>query len=427
MYLRDEMEPLETLRAALARANSNASRNVYLSQDVEWSEREARGLRREDIGQQPLWGVPVSLKDCFDLEGFPTSCGSRFYVGHHGIAEKDSSVAARLRAAGAILTGKTHLHQLAYGITGENRDFGDCVQPMDSSLLTGGSSSGAAASVQEGSAMAAIGTDTGGSIRAPAALCGVAGYRSSITLNQGSVWDGGYHLAATFDTVGWLYGDLVDGPLLGNALLGVPMASAPSIAGLRVGIPDANFTRDCDEDVLHTLDLWRLRLGGQAARVESFDAATWEESLAIYAPLQASEAAAIHRGYYEHFEPVIAERLVWGASLPSEELAGLRQRLIEFREFTNSLFDRFDYLLLPCTPVATIAAGGDHTKTRGRILRYTTPPSVAGLPVVTLPEIRSGRPAGGMQLVGRMGCDAELLALSAALSGISAKSARLHP
>jgi aspartyl-tRNA(Asn)/glutamyl-tRNA(Gln) amidotransferase subunit A len=84
-------------------------------------------------------------------------------------------VAARLRAAGAVIVGKTHLHQLAYGITGENKDFGDCVQPRNAEWLTGGSSSGAAASVQEGSAMAAIGTDTGGSVRVPAALCGLAG------------------------------------------------------------------------------------------------------------------------------------------------------------------------------------------------------------------------------------------------------------
>ena len=86
----------------------------------------------------------------------------------------------QLRAAGAVIVGKTHLHPLAYGITGENPEFGDCVQPRDSGALTGGSSSGAAASVQEGSAVAAIGTDTGGSIRAPAALCGLAGYRATL-------------------------------------------------------------------------------------------------------------------------------------------------------------------------------------------------------------------------------------------------------
>ena len=92
----------------------------------------------------------------------------------------DSAVAARLRQAGAVIMGKTHLHQLAYGITGENSEYGDCVQPRDPQLFTGGSSSGSAASVQEGSAVAAIGTDTGGSIRVPAALCGLAGYRSTL-------------------------------------------------------------------------------------------------------------------------------------------------------------------------------------------------------------------------------------------------------
>ncbi|MGA8938150.1 MAG: amidase, partial [Acidobacteriaceae bacterium] len=306
MYLNNDADPLEALDAALARANHNASQNVYLSQDVEWSHGEARKLCRDDIATQPLWGVPVSLKDCFELEGFPTTCGSRFYLDHHGIAAKDSAVARKLRAAGAILTGKTHLHQLAYGITGENRDFGDCVQPLNPACLTGGSSSGAAASVQEGSAMAAIGTDTGGSVRAPAALCGVAGYRSSITLNPASLWGGGYHLAATFDTVGWLYGDLADGPLLGHALLELPVATAPAVAGLRVGCPDPGFTQDCEQTVLETLRDWRDCFEGLDASVDVFDAGAWAQSTAIYAPLQASEAAALHRGYYEHFEPVIA-------------------------------------------------------------------------------------------------------------------------
>ena len=198
-----DVSPEQALADALGGANSNASRNVYLSLAPRWSQERARRLRREDIEIQPLWGVPVSLKDCFDLAGFSTSCGSSFYRDLHGIASSDSAVAAKLRSAGAVITGKTHMHQLAYGITGENRDFGHCVQPKNDAALTGGSSSGAAASVQEGSAMAAIGTDTGGSIRVPAALCGVAGYRSSVTRNTEDLWRGGYHLAGSFDSIGW--------------------------------------------------------------------------------------------------------------------------------------------------------------------------------------------------------------------------------
>jgi Asp-tRNA(Asn)/Glu-tRNA(Gln) amidotransferase A subunit family amidase len=419
LYLRGESDPMAALNLALDRSNSNASHNVYLAQDQEWSRDEARRLRRETIDTQPLWGVPVSLKDCFDLAGFATSCGSRFYRDYHGLAAMDSTVAAKLRSAGAVITGKTHLHQLAYGVTGENSDFGDCLQPLNATHLTGGSSSGAAASVQEGSALAAIGTDTGGSIRVPAALCGIAGYRSSITLNTNHVWQGGYHLAATFDTVGWLYRDLADGPLLGHALFDLPIADTRSIDGLRIGTPHSLFMQDCAPDVLATLQFWQSRFQALQGSVASFDAGFWSEALSIYAPIQASEAAALHQGFFHHFEPVIAERLAWGAALSSAELLQRRQQLADFRAATYALFQTFDYLLLPCAPMSSIAAGADHAETRARILRYATPISLAGLPVVTLPLLRLGSPAGGLQLVGPLGSDAELLALSALLSETS--------
>jgi len=427
MYCSGEISPEVVLDGALTRADSNASHNVYLSRDEEWSRNQARRLRRDEIDVQPLWGIPVSLKDCFDLTGFGTSCGSAFYRDLHGIATSDSWVAEKLRRAGAVITGKTHLHQLAYGITGENRDFGDCLQPRDAAALTGGSSSGGAASVQEGSALAAIGTDTGGSIRVPAALCGIAGYRSSITTNTENLWRGGYHLAGSFDTLGWLYRDLRDGPLLGHALFDLPVASIPAIDGLRIGVPDASFVEGCDADVMATLRAWQSRFQELDASVGSFDALFWSEAMAIYAPIQASEAAALHEGYFDHFEPTIAERLAWGASIPPQELAQLHRRLAAFRALTHAIFENFDYLLFPCAPMASIAAGVDHAATRARILRYTAPVSLAGLPVVVLPIHRAGAPAGGVQLIGPMGSDAALLALGASLSEKFENGARLHP
>src|SRR5580704_5814785 len=197
-YTRTDMSPLTELQASLstrgpaavaqeafARANSNPGRNVYLAMDQERTLAEAEALiaRFPDPKQRPvLFGVPVAIKDCFDVAGYPTTCGSRFYAEKNGIARSDSAVVARLRQAGAVIMGKTHLHQLAYGITGENSEYGACLQPRDPHRLTGGSSSGSVASVQEGSALAAIGTDTGGSIRVPASLCGLAGYRSTLGL-----------------------------------------------------------------------------------------------------------------------------------------------------------------------------------------------------------------------------------------------------
>jgi Asp-tRNA(Asn)/Glu-tRNA(Gln) amidotransferase A subunit family amidase len=414
-YLHGETDPLSVLDTALAKANSNAGRNVYLAQNVIWARAEAAKLQYEDIERQPLWGIPISLKDCFDLAGFSTSCGSSFYREHNGIATKDSAIAERLRATGAVITGKTHLHQLAYGITGENRDFGDCVQPRNATLLTGGSSSGAVASVQEGSALAAIGTDTGGSIRVPAALCGLAGYRSSLTL-QDDLWRGGAHLAPSFDTLGWLYRDLRDGPWLAEALFSLTPSEAPSLRSLRIGVPHTEFLHDCEPDVMATLKHWQHLFSEQQVTITTFDATHWNEAFNLFAPIQAHEAAALHRGHFQHFEPAVAERLVWGANLSEPEIAGLRLKLAAFREATTALFQRFDYLLLPCSPMSALFANKDQSQTRMRILRYTTPISLAGLPAVTLPG-----DAGGLQLAGPRGSDAELLALSAKFAEGSVK------
>jgi aspartyl-tRNA(Asn)/glutamyl-tRNA(Gln) amidotransferase subunit A len=399
--------PIAELEQAFAHANSNAAHNVYLAKNAAWSHMEAERLDRNNLEAQPLWGIPVSLKDCFDLAGFPTSCGSAFYRDHKGIATADSAVATKLRATGAVITGKTHLHQLAYGITGQNADFGDCMQPLAPSQLTGGSSSGAAASVQEGSALAAIGTDTGGSIRVPAALCGLSGYRSSLSLNTPELWQGGAHLAPSFDTLGWLYRDLADGPLLGHALFDLPFATAPQLAGLTIGIPDADFLHDCDPAILTELNAWQSKLAQQHIALARFEADFWNEAMSIFAPIQASEAAAIHRGNFTHFEPPIAERLAWGESIADAELTALRARMNVFRTATNALFEGFDYLLLPCSPVTALFATDDQSEARARILRYTTPISLCGLPVVTLP--------GGMQLVAPMNEDATLLSLSSAI------------
>jgi aspartyl-tRNA(Asn)/glutamyl-tRNA(Gln) amidotransferase subunit A len=417
-YLSGETDPVTELEAALARSNANARRNTYLAQDADWSRNEARALRRENLATQTLWGIPVSLKDCFDLTGFPTSCGSSFYRTRNGIATEDSHIAQRLRLAGAVITGKTHLHQLAYGITGENADFGDCTQPNEPARLTGGSSSGAAASVQEGSALAAIGTDTGGSVRVPAALCGLAGFRSSITLNTANnafLWRGGHHLAPTFDTLGFLYSDLADGPLLAHALLQLPPAPPPDLASLRIGLPDAAFLHDCEPEVQNNYFAAQERFKRQKMRLATFSSALWSDALSILAPVQASEAAALHTGHFHHFEPAIAERLAWGASISAAELATHWQSLATFRAATTALFQQFDYLLLPCAPMSALLTGADHTETRARILRYTAPVSLCGLPTVTLPGLSpSGDPSGGLQLVAPLNHDAQLLALSAA-------------
>jgi aspartyl-tRNA(Asn)/glutamyl-tRNA(Gln) amidotransferase subunit A len=428
---RGEVTPAEVMAEALQRADASLSQlpdclkdgeppgETYLWRDADAAIRYAEALpgRFPDAAARPpLYGVPVSIKDCFDVAGTVTSCGSRFYAGLHRPAAANAWIVEQLLAAGAVVTGKTHLHQLAYGITGENEDFGDCLQPRDRTLLTGGSSSGAVASVQEGSAMVAVGTDTGGSVRVPAALCGLAGYRASHGLFPEEVcWRGGAHLAVSFDTLGLLFGDLRDGPLLGSAVFGLETVGAPAAA--RIGFAGEEFIDDCEPEVMAAYLVWKLRLAGRGARLERFEAEFWEEAKEIFMPIQASEAAALHRGHFEHFEKTIGERLAWGASLPDAELAALRARHQEFCAKTDELFQRFDFLLVPCAPVGRLVAGEDQSSTRARILRYTAPISLAGLPAVTLPgEVVGGYFGTGMQLVAAKGRDAELLAFAAAVA-----------
>ena len=408
--------PHKILEDSLARANSNTGHNVYLAQNRSWSFKQADSLHREQQAAetQPLWGIPVSLKDCFDLEGFVTTCGSKALADSRTPATEDSEVAARLRRAGAIITGKTHLPQLAYGITGENPDHGNCLQPANPSLLTGGSTSGGAASVQEGSAMAAIGTDTGGSIRVPAALCGLAGYRASTTISGEhgtNLWRGGEHLAPSFDTIGWIYRDLTDGPLLGKALFHLPEASTPQIHQLRIGLPDESFLYDCEQQVLATLEEWVSIFRSRGAQIERFDTSTWQDAKEIFMPIQANEAAALHPEPRDIFDPVIAERLRWGASLKPSELTTARERLAAFRQQSEQQLQSFDLLLLPNTPIAELRADADHSDARARILRYTMPISLLGRPAITLPGRR-----GAPQLIGKLNTDAELLALTATLA-----------
>ena len=414
-------QPAELAARAFRRSNSNATHNTYLWQDREWTLSEA--ARAEAMprgegglfgdGRPPLWGLPVSVKDCFDLKGALTSCGVRFYCNRNGIATHDSWLVERMRAAGAVITGKTHLHPLAYGITGENPDFGDCVQPGRPDALTGGSSSGAAASVMEGSAIAAIGTDTGGSIRAPAALCGLAGFRAS--LGRGD-WRGGAHLSESFDTMGWLFRDLEDAPLLESFF--APEGARRPRAPERFAMIDGSFLHDCEREIVAAMRKTADKLEGLGLRSVTIDVSrSWADSFEIYGPIQAHEAARIHAGHFAEFPPPLPERLEWGAAIKPDEIRALRRRHDDFRARIDDLLATNELLLMPATPVARLAAGADHTETRRQILRYTTPFSLAGVPVITIPC-----KAGGMQLAAARGDDEALAELAARL-GVQRKHA----
>ena len=405
--------PRELAEAALDRANRNSHQNTYLWRDPQWTLNEAE--RASAIaaaaggdfgdGRANLWGIPVSVKDCFDLAGTPTTCGVKFYREVNGIAAEDSWLVEQLREAGAVITGKTHLHPLAYGITGENPEFGDCDQPGNPGALTGGSSSGAAASVLEGSALAAIGTDTGGSIRGPAALCGLAGFRASIGRGD---WRGGAHLARSFDTMGWLFRDLEDASLLAETFAGANRAEMREYRRFAV-VHDA-FLHDCEPTVVSSFHALTDELQALGLRSTAINVDWWRDAFEIFAPIQAWEAARIHAGHFDKIQPAIRERLEWGAHIRDSELAILRERHAEFRARLDNVLREHELILLPTSPVTRLNVGSDHSQARSRILRYTVPFSLGGNPVVTIPCR-----VGGMQLAAAREEDQSLLGLAVRL------------
>lgn len=405
--------PTQLATQALSRSNQNAGHNTYLWQDAEWTLAEAK--RAESMprglgsffgdGRSPLWGIPVSLKDCFDLAGAPTTCGTTFYRNLNGIAPRDSWVAEQLRAAGAVIVGKTHVHPLTYGITGENPEFGDCFIPGDPGALTGGSSSGAVASIVEGSAIAAVGTDTGGSVRVPASLGGLAGYRASV--GRGN-WRGGAHLAESFDTLGWLFRDLEDAPVV--ASIYAPDDAAPTATFNRVAVIDESFLHDCEPAIVVSFRSTIQEFKELGLELHTINPVWWSESRNLFGKIQAWEASRYHAGHHDQFQPAIRERLEMGAMITAAEIDALRIQHSEFNARMDELLAEHQLIMLPCAPVSRLAAGADHSQTRAHLLRYTTPFSLAGVPVVAIPC----RPSG-MQLAAQRGQDESLVRLAAQL------------
>ncbi len=412
--LRGELSPADLIENALSTAvwRKKSGAKVYLQLDP--------GHVRSQIGrapvESPLGSLPVSVKDCFDVAGEPATAGSQFYASTRPVPSQDSWFAARARGAGGVLMGKTNLNEFAYGITGENLHFGNCEVPARPGCLTGGSSSGAAASVAEGSAVIGLGTDTGGSLRAPASFCGLVSLRP--THGSGD-FSGCFPLAQTFDTMGFLIRHLADMPLVASALLGI---GSQTVSTPRIGLPDGDWLDGCTPDVVENLAAFAERLRGAGCSTHSFETASWTEAGALFIPIQAYEAFANHRDFLPRFrdqyEPAVRQRIEFGGTVTKEAYDRYEQRRQVFRELqTTRLFREFDFLAVPICPVRELQDGADHSGFRSRILSLTTPASVCGWPVLTVRGRGNGPedPAAhgyGIGLMARPGADDRLMGLA---------------
>jgi aspartyl-tRNA(Asn)/glutamyl-tRNA(Gln) amidotransferase subunit A len=371
----------------------------------------------------PLHGVPISLKDLIDVEGLPTTAASRVRAGH--VAARDAVTAARLRHAGAIIVGKTNLHEFAFGTTSEDSAFGPVRHPLDPGRSAGGSSGGSAASVADGMAYASIGTDTGGSIRIPAAACGVVGLKPS---RGETPLDGIVPLSTTMDHVGPLCRSVEDAAILFDALRGTaaePRTSA-TLRGTTFGVLRGYFRALLDTQVASAFDAACARLTDAGAVLEDVEIPHAADIGPIYLHIVLSEAAAYHAKMLDSraddYTPNVRIRLEMGRYVLAEDyVRALSGRRVLIEEVDAALRGRAA-LLVPALAIpapklgaATVRLAGVEEPIRNVMLRLTQLFNITGHPAISIPcgKTVEGLPIGA-QLVGALHGTDDLLRVAAA-------------
>ena len=409
-----EITSEEATEACLRRIDSDNPRlNAFILVMADEARRQARDADRElaegrDRG--PLHGVPVSIKDLFDLRGVPTTAASRVREGH--VAVRDAPSMAHLRMAGAVFIGKTNLHEFAFGTTNEDSAFGPARNPHDPSRSPGGSSGGSAASVVAGMALATIGTDTGGSIRIPAAACGLVGLKPS--LGEISI-DGVVPLSRTMDHVGPLTQTVGDAGLVYHALLGDAPAPTPApmpVNSLRLAVPRPYFCDRLDDEVRARFEEALDRLRSAGARIADIEIQHAPEIGAVYLHIVLSDAAAYHAATLEtmpdRYTPPVRIRLEMGRYVLAEDYVRALAARDLLRREVDAALAQHDALILPTLAIpappigaTTVQVGSTSEPVRNVMLRLTQLFNVTGHPAVSLP---SGSTASGLpcavQLVG---------------------------
>lgn len=342
----------------------------------------------------PLGGVPYCTKDLFDVAELPTFAGSTFLPDVRPTPSNDGAFTRALSRAGAVLAGKTHLHEFAYGITGENPHYGDCEHPRFPGRTTGGSSSGSAAAVAAGVVPFATASDTGGSVRLPAAFCGLFGYRGT----PGDAWiSDAFPLSPSFDTAGWFTANAADMRVALSALVGLrtsqrePRGCYLELPGLDAEVASA--FRAAAERLAPAADAATggdLR-AGFADAVETYNTTAIIEAWKVHEPWAARFA--------QRYDPAVRQRLIRFHALRREQIATADVRLVATRLLWTNYFLTFDFLVLPASPSAAFPKAECTAENRSRILTLTAPASIGGLPVLTLPVSLPSGLTTGLQVI----------------------------
>ena len=361
-------------------------------------ERELAADMKAKDKKLPLHAVPFLVKDLFDLAGIPTRAGSTFLDKLRGLPARDSAIVQRLHDLGAGCAGKTHLVEFASGLTGENPHYGDCPHPQFPDRLTGGSSSGSAALVAAGVVPLALGTDTGGSVRVPAAWCGLHGFR--LSPGEELIRDA-FPLAPSMDTLGWFTASAEDMLTTWQAIVG-KVARKARLRGSH--LPMSVLLPMPDAETAFACDAFAAKLCPPAeAAIQAKLLAAWRDAVDAYITIGMSEAHHVHRDwlapYREHYDPVIWQRFTDAAHYPAAQIARARATRDLIRGVFREYFTTHDFLVLPAVPCPAPRKADCTPDLRRNILTLTSPASLAGLPVLCIPVSLPSGLTAGLQII----------------------------
>lgn len=426
LYRTGELSPVEVVKSLLAHIeNVNPVINAFITVLQDEAMQQAKAAEADFQSghvKGPLHGIPVALKDLFYTKGIRTTMGSEIY--QHFIPDHDATAVQALHQAGAIMMGKLNTHQFAYGPTGDRSFFGPVKNPNNTNHMTGGSSSGSAASVTAGMCYGALGTDTSASIRLPSALCGIVGMKP--TLGRVSKY-GVFPLSSTLDHVGPMTRGIRDNAILLGAIASQdtsdPETFTPlgenfgrhigeSIQGMKIGIPDSYFFEYLDPEVEARIESVIGLLQSSGATIQKVRLNGIEDIFQAQQTILRYEAYQLHRKHLseipEQYDEEVRTRLMTGADVTAAEHA----IALSFKEQADSAFrTAFQEVDIMVTPTVGMTApligerepvvNGQKVLLRWLMTRLTAPTNFVGVPSLSVPcgKSQSGLPIG-VQLIG---------------------------
>lgn len=391
-------------------------------------------LRKAGLVRSPIDGLTVSIKDLFDVAGEVTMAGSVARAGEP-VAEEDAVVVKRLRAAGAVIVGRTNMTEFAYSGLGLNPHYDIPRNPWDreTGRIPGGSSSGAAVSVTDGMAVAGIGSDTGGSVRIPAALCGLVGFKPTA---ERVPMTGVLPLSFSLDSIGAIAPSVACCAIL-DAIMAAdeePLPRPADLGKLRFAVPTTLVLEGTDKDVARAFEQALVNLSAAGARIDEIAVPEFTELAAINAKggFTAAEAWAWHRDLIERagdrYDPRVVSRIRRGKDISAADYLDLIEARKGWRANVEARIQGYDALLLPTVPVvapaiAELAANDDvYYATNGLILRNPTMINFLDGAALSVPCHAPGEAPVGLMIAGPAGADRRILAIGMAVEALRAQS-----